>query len=63
MINVVCPMYHAEVSPVSVRGRMVGTHATFLVIGYVSWSPLLLHSKLADTYIILHTRPWQVGSV
>ncbi|KAK6604249.1 hypothetical protein H4I95_06152 [Botrytis cinerea] len=39
MINVVCPMYHAEVSPVSVRGRMVGTHATFLVIGYAmaSW--------------------------
>ena len=36
MIDTICPLYQSEVSPAHARGRMVGMHAFFLVLGYVS---------------------------
>lgn len=32
-MNSVCPLYQAEVAPTSIRGKMVGIHATMLVAG------------------------------
>jgi MFS family permease len=43
MIDTICPLYQSEVSPAHARGRMVGMHAFFLVLGYVS-SPRLLRA-------------------
>ncbi|KAH7118336.1 general substrate transporter [Dactylonectria macrodidyma] len=39
MIDTICPLYQSEVSPAHARGRMVGMHAFFLVLGYAgsSW--------------------------
>jgi MFS family permease len=38
MINTICPLYQSEISPPNARGSMVGSHAVFLVAGYVSVS-------------------------
>ncbi|OIW34944.1 sugar porter family MFS transporter [Coniochaeta ligniaria NRRL 30616] len=39
VIDTICPLYQSEVSPAHARGRMVGMHAFFLVLGYAgsSW--------------------------
>lgn len=39
MVDVIVPLYQSEVSPVKIRGRMVGSHACLLVCGYVSSTP------------------------
>jgi hypothetical protein len=51
MIDTICPLYQSEISPMHTRGRMVGTHAALLVMGYVSAHlgpfTLVLNQKLA----------------
>ena len=47
MIDTICPLYQSEVAPAHARGRMVGSHAVFLVAGYVRRCPPPLFSFLA----------------
>lgn len=48
MIDSICPLYQSEVSPAHARGRMVGMHAFFLVLGYVSCSNIGKLKSLAN---------------
>jgi MFS family permease len=36
MMDVVVPLYQAEISPPKSRGRLVGSHGFLIVVGYVS---------------------------
>lgn len=35
MMNVVIPLYQAEISPSYNRGKLVGSHGFLIVVGYV----------------------------
>jgi MFS family permease len=36
MMNVIAPLYQSEISPPTMRGKMVGLHGFLIVCGYVS---------------------------